>query len=223
MVLFRAGQPLLYLIKGVIRKFGEAAQRNRMMFVEVCLFSDQVHDANIEHSLSLCRFCFNMRIPLPPGSASRACMKLCPSPRVYPLAPGTSTITPYHFRYTLYTQRVLLCRGVEENSEDEKSVAGADSDSEDMGDELDDNADLVNVAVPRDFNKKKKEKEKKEKRSKKKRVVDADGSDEEDPVVKKRRLRKWSAEEDEVLRKLYGLYAGSSSVFNVIAQNEELT
>jgi hypothetical protein len=108
-------------------------------------------------------------------------------------------------------------------------VAGG-SDSEDMGDELDDNADLVNVAVSRDFLKKQKqqkarEKKQKEKRSekKKKRVAAGSGSDEEDErVVKKRRARQWTAEEDEVLRKLYALYAGSSSVFNVIAQNEEL-
>ena len=95
------------------------------------------------------------------------------------------------------------------------------SDSEDMGDEFDDNQDLVSQAVP------KKSTQRKRKAGTEGRHREGGqgqkGGEGEDRHMKKKRGRQWSADEDEALRKLYAIYAGSSSVFNVIAQSEEMT
>jgi len=202
--------PLVRLAKSVIRRFGEVSQKNHMLFVE-CLF---------QHS----------------NPAKHMCERLDNVYEAQAYKPGTDS---YHGRED--KDRKKRERATEDDvmdgedsatDDDNNRVQAADAGfvvdgSEDEFDENDPNF----AAQPKNIKallaaKKKKELEKIHRKEERKaeNLRGASGSAERSGgrLKKKDRSRKWSQEEDDILRRLYALYSGSSSIFHVISTDEDL-
>jgi len=202
--------PLVRLAKSVIRRFAEVSQKNHMLFVE-CLF---------QHS----------------NPAKHMCERLDNVYEAQAYKPGTDS---YHSREDkdrkkkerLTEDDVML--GEDSASDDENNrVRAADAGFVLSGseDEFDEN-DPSNAAQPKNIKtvmaaKKRKELEKIRRKEERKaqKLSDLSGSTEQSGgrLKKKDRSRKWSQEEDDILRRLYAQYSGSSSIFHVISTDEDL-
>lgn len=202
--------PLVRLAKAVVRRFGEVSQKNHMLFVE-CLF---------QH----------------PNPAKHMCERVDNVYDAQAYKPGTDS---FHHREDKDRKKREGAReddvnmGEDSASDDENNRARAAdagfimSGSEDEFDENDPNF----AAQPKNIKavmaaKKRKELEKirrKEERRAQKHDDDSSSREKSGGRLKKKdRSRKWSPEEDAILRRLYMQYAGSSSMFQIISTDEDL-
>jgi hypothetical protein len=203
--------PLMSLAKTIIRRFGDAAQKNPLLFVE-CLF---------QHT----------------NPAKHACERIDNIYEAQAYRQGTDSYQSRELKDHKKLERAGddIMDGEDSASDDDNNqYRAADSgfviaDDEDEFDENDANV----AAVPKNFKrmqaKKKKELEKlARKESRKAKKMAEMGNDatmlstRNSEKVKKDKSRSWSKEEDLILNTLFPQYAGSHSIFSIIAEDEGL-
>jgi hypothetical protein len=210
--------PLMSLAKTIVRRFGETAQKNHLLFAE-CLFQ---HNNPMKNMCEKIDGVYDAQA-YKPGTASY--MKAVNIEKKSRERAGDDVFD-----------------GEDSASDDENNLLQkADEgfvvgDEGDMDAEFDENADNMK-AQPKNIkkmlaNKQKKELEKiarKEARKAEKlenhRIALENGEDlsvSRKSKTKKLSSRSWSEEEDEILTSIYKQYAGVSSVFTIIKENESL-
>ena len=201
---------LVSLAKAVVRRFGEVAEKNRMLFVE-CLF---------QH----------------PNPSKHMCERIDNVYEAQAYKPGTDS----------FESRGNFERKKKERLASDDTMEGDDSASDDENnraqpsdagfvlsgseDEFNEN-DPQFAAQPKNIKRlmaaqKKKELEKirrKEERRARQQSETLNGSPSKPThgrLQKVDRSRKWSKEEDDILKRLYKQYAGSSAIFSIISLDE---
>jgi timeless len=196
-------EPLVRLIKAILRKFGEAAEKNRMLFVELLFPHARPHE-----------FC-------------------CTLDSVYEAPAHAAYVSGVHKMNHKIKLKNLGLSGAGDDSDLEREASSDDSSSssdsapEDYGDEFDDTAatSAAFAAVVKEKKKKassskSEEKEKKRLRREKKQARKAAKLAEK--AAQRASRQSWSAEEDAILREQYVIYAGTKSIFTSIAQHPSL-
>jgi hypothetical protein len=210
-------EPLVILVKAIVRRFGEALKKNRMLFVELLFQHSRPH----EHCCSI--------DSVYDAAAHAAYLK--------------SGGSMHHHRQHRHSSSSL--QGDDQRSPYTSDGSISDDDDNaapvDYGDEFDENDLSMLPSSSRTSDKKAGGKGKhrssssrsgKKKRQHSSSSHDDDDDDDDASKVKKasssrgserkRRRSTWTKEEDDVLTELYACYAGTHSVFTSIAQHPAL-
>lgn len=184
-------EPLLRLVKAIVRRFGEAADKNRMLYVELLFQHQRPH----EHC--------------------------CKIDSVYDATAYAAVISAVHKRGR-----------ADSDGEGSASESASASSEDDLGDEFDENnvseafkATLSEKQKARLAKQKAREEKAAEKAARRARKEAKRAKHSErgaERLVSRASRFAWSAEEDAVLKREYLRYAGSRSLFRMIAENEDL-
>lgn len=188
-------EPLIRLIKAMIRKFGEATEKNRMMFVEALFLHPRPHD-----------FC-------------------CTLDSVYEAPAHAAYVKALHKRDQLLSKgedgEESAADSVSSSSEDD---FGDEFDENNISEAFKATiSEKQKARLAKQQAKEARANEKQARKASKhqKRTSAKNVEDSDRPAPRPSRFA-WTTEEDAVLRKQYEIYAGSRSLFTSIAQNPEL-
>lgn len=192
-------EPLVRLIKNLVRTLGELSSKNHLIFVEMLL-----QHPHAQH------FCETM------DSVYDA--------HLYTMQPGKSKSSGFYDSDDDNSDAGSI-RSEEELSRQARTEPSVDFEDEHEYDEFEELPSVSRVVAEKKHKKKKqkvKEIQNTKYNSDGETNSDWDSDEEKRKIAKKKKPLKWTSTEDEELREQYEIYAGSRGVFDILAQNDFL-